>query len=158
MHRFINSLASTEYKKDLTAVEVDFKGFGSMQVYFQTMEIAASLVMLRKMNLWLLIKEDFYDLDAHHFLNFLKNWFKHPAFLSCEEACQKPCRIAIATRPECLSELKNAYRKQEFYNEIPRNIVLGIYADKETANAFLKQSYPDLQVYEHGESFNYFLN
>jgi hypothetical protein len=158
MHKFINSLAHTEYNKDGAAVEIDFNGFGSMQIYYQTMEIAASLVMLRKQNLWVLVKEDFQDLSAPHFFNFLKNWFKHPAFLVCQKECKRPCRVAIVTTPPCLGELKNAYKNESFSNEIPHNIAVGLFASKDAANAFLKQSYAMLQVYEHGPSFNYLLN
>lgn len=158
MHKFINSLAHTEYNKDGAAVEIDFNGFGSMQIYYQTMEIAASLVMIRKQNLWLLVKEDFQDLSAHLFFNFLKNWFKHPAFLVCQKDCQRLCRIAIVTTPLCLGELKKAYQDEGFSDEIPQNIAVGLFASKDAANAFLKQSYAKLQVYEHGTSFNYLLN
>ncbi len=158
MHRFINSLAHTEYHKDLAAVEVDFNGFGSMQIYYQTMEIAASLVMLRKQNLWLLVKEDFQELSATDFLNFLKNWFKHPAFLECGTECKHRCRVAIVTHPSCLGQLKRAYNSEEFLNQIPHDIVFGVFANKVAASAFLKQSYSSLQGYERGRSFDYLLN
>lgn len=154
MHRFINSLASTEYKNDLTAVEVDFNGFGSTQVYYQTMEIAASLVMMRKANLWLLIKEDFHDMEAWQFLNFLKNWFQNPKFKLCEQKCESECRMAIVTSPRYLNELKQAYRSSEFGQKIPPHVSLGFFASKNAANAFLKQSYAELQAYEHGSTLN----
>ena len=158
MHRFINSLAHTEYHNDLAAVEVNFNGFGSMQVYYQTMEIAAALVMLRRQNLWLLVKEDFQELDALGFLNFLKNWFKHPTFLECAEECQHQCRVAIVTHPSCLGKLKDAYNNEEFQKAIPPNVSVGVFANRGAASAFLKQSYTALQVYEHGPSFKHLLN
>ena len=155
MHRFINSLARTEFKKDVTAVEVDFQGFGSMQVYYNTMEIAASLIMLSKKNCWLLVKKDFEDMNAYQFLTFLKNWFKHPSYKRCAQVCNEEGRVAILTQGDNLNVLRHTFRNFEFNTMIPWYITLGFFADKKAANAFLKQAFVELQAYEHGEAFNY---
>lgn len=155
MHRFINSLARTEFKKDVTAVEIDFQGFGSMQVYYNTMEIAANLVMLSKKNCWLLVKRDFDDMSAYQFLNFLKNWFRHPSYQRCAQMCNEGGRIAVLTQGDHLNMLRQTFRSFEFNTMIPLHVTIGFFADRKAANAFLKQTYVDLQVYEHGQTFNY---
>jgi len=158
MHRFINSLARTEFKKDVTAVEVDFQGFGSMQVYYQTMEIAANLIMLSKKNYWLLVKRDFDDMNVFQFLTFLEKWFRHPSYLQCVKSCNEDGRVAVLTHPVYLQKLKQAYKGFEFDVSLSNHVNIGLFSHKKVAEAFLNRSFMDLQVYGHGESFSYIDN
>lgn len=155
MHRFTNSLARTEFKKEITAVEIDFQGFGSMQVYYQTLEIAAKLVMLSKKNCWLLVKNDFDDMSAYQFLTFLDSWFNQPSYKECAKVCEEAAKVALLTHNTNLPMLRETFRNFDFDSTLSRHVKIGFFADIKAANAYIKQSYIELLAYGHGMASNF---
>ncbi len=97
MYRIINSLATAEYNKRLSAVEVNFKGYGEPELYHDTMDIAMNIAAIYDTNHWLFIKDTFEDITETEFLFFVSKWSKQTTHLFMHQSKNQVCKVALLT-------------------------------------------------------------
>lgn len=137
MYRIINSLATAEFNKCLSAVEVKFKGYGEYELYHDTMDIAMNIAFVYGANRWFFIKDSFEDIDENKFLYFVRKWSKKTCELFVDNPENQICKVALLTSPESKGFLLEnnpwlASAKRKFFN-----LNFKIFTDKEEATEFL---------------------
>lgn len=109
MYRIINSLATAEYNKEISAVEVNFNGQGNPSLYHDTMDIAMNIAVIYRTNHWLFIKDLFRDIDVDNFLLFIRKWSKQCHQSSDSHFETSPCQVALLTTADSYQHLAQRY-------------------------------------------------
>ncbi len=137
MYRIINSLATAEFNKATSAVEVNFNGHGNPTLYHDTMDIAMSIAVMYNTNRWLFTKDLFHDVDVDHFLLFVRKWSSKNHELFEASASHPPCRVALLTTADSYEHLAE---KHQWLNETRtkfNQLQLRVFFDRKEAERYL---------------------
>lgn len=137
MYRIINSLATAEFNKAITAVEVNFNGHGDSTLYHDTMDIAMSIAVMYNTNRWLFTKDLFHDMDVDHFLLFVRKWYSKNHELFEASADHPPCRVALLTTANSYEHLAE---KHQWLNQTHTKfdqLQLQVFFDRSDAEGYL---------------------
>lgn len=136
MYRIINSLATAEYNKDLSAVEVNFKGSGEPRLYHDTMDIAMNIAIIYDTNRWFFRKDQFEDINENKFIYFVSKWSKK-TFDLFGNPKNYICKVALLTS----AESKDFLMENNLWLNNPqqkfRNLDLKIFTEEEEVSEFL---------------------
>lgn len=138
MYRIINSLATAEFNKITSAVEVNFNGHGDPTLYRNTMDIAMSIAVMYNSNRWLFIKDLFHDMDVDHFLLFVRKWSGKSHELFEVSADHPPCRVALLTTADSYEHLAEKHQWLHETHTKFNQLQLRVFFNREEAEHYLK--------------------
>lgn len=139
MNRIINSLATAEYNKTINAVEVNFKGVGTSQLYYDTLDIAMNISLVYHTNQWLFRKTHFKDLGQSSFLSFLKRWSAKANCLYAEHLNVVGCKAALYTTAESYLYMLSQVEISDNPEDLLPNMEFKIFTNIEAAQQYLNQ-------------------
>ena len=139
MNKIINSLATAEFVRKLNAVEVNFKGSGSLAQYHETIDIALNISLVYQTNQWLLKKSHFQDISPDTFLNFIGKWSKKSCQLHLEHHASADCKVALYTTAETDIYLRSEHEGIGKHTSTTHGLTLRVFSDLEKAQTFLSQ-------------------
>lgn len=137
MYRIINSLATAEFNRATSAVEVNFNGHGDPHLYNDTMDIAMSIAVMYNTNRWLFVKDLFHDMDVDHFLLFVRKWFGRDSELFDISANRSPCRVALLTTADSYEHLAEKYHWLNETSAKFNQLQLSVFFDRQDAEGYL---------------------
>jgi hypothetical protein len=137
MYRIINSLATAEFNKATTAVEVNFNGHGDPALYHDTMDIAMSIAVMYNTNRWLFTKDLFHDMDVDHFLLFVRKWSGKNHELFETSADHPPCRVALLTTADSYEHLAEKYQWISETGNKFNQLEFRVFFDRKEAERYL---------------------
>lgn len=136
MYRIINSLATAEYNRQISAVEVNFSGYGDPDLYHDTMDIAMNIALIYRTNRWLFFKDCFHDIGVENFLFFVRKWSNKFNVLFDPDA-DTPCQVGLVTADETYHHLLAQHKWLENPQEKFSNLQIALFTHREEAYGYL---------------------
>ena len=136
MYRIINSLATAEYNRQISAVEVTFSGHGDPDLYHDTMDIAMNIALIYRTNRWLFFKDCFHDIDVESFLFFVRKWSNKFNVLFDPDA-DTPCQVGLVTADESHRPLIEQHKWLKNPQERFSNLQIELFTHREEAYDYL---------------------
>lgn len=135
MLKFINSLATIEINKEIEAIQVVFSGSGTMQHYLETLRVATSFASLHSTHTYLLVKNEFNDINCQQFYSMMENWL-HRIDEGFDLSRLHKVRVALLTNQGSYKQLceRESYQtssKDYFYE------LFAFFSDEKKACSFL---------------------
>lgn len=147
MLKFINRLATIEVNNEIEAIQVVFRGSGTVQHYLETLRMSISFAKLHSINAYLLIKNEFDDVSCQQFYSIIEDWL-HLVDEDFNQLSLNKVRVALLTNQNSYKELSERASCQpspkDYIDEL-----FALFSEKEKARNFLlakpvKKSYQSI--------------
>lgn len=136
MLKFINSLGTIEVNKDIEAIQLTFTGSGTTHHYFETLRMASSFANLHSINTYLLIKNEFIDVNCQQFYDMVENWL-HWLDQNFNRKYSHKSKVALLINHTPFIELSNIIHESHRKSQDYFHVLLDLFCDKEKAYHFL---------------------
>lgn len=133
MYRIINSLATAEFNKKISAVEVNFLGYGDVSQYQESLDIATNIALMYDTKRWLFNKKHYDDISEKQFLMYMQSWYQRFSqyFTDTLDTC---CTVVLLTSVASSAVFRNLQTGQT--DGRMQGLELKVFTTKDEVNDF----------------------
>lgn len=134
MYRIINSLATAEFNKKISAVEVNFLGHGDAYQYQESLDIATNIALMYDAKRWFFNKKHYDDISEKQFLTYIQSWYQRfSQYLT--DSLDTCCTVVLLTSVASSAALKSL--QAEWADSHIDSLDLKVFTTKDEVHEFL---------------------